>query len=300
MKSFLSQVTPIITPEHVFAHRRQLLKQLAALCLLPMGPSNASIMDRFTDLGEPETDFKLVSSYNNYLEFTDNKEMVKHIAKNFVTSSWSLTINGLVDKPLVLSLEDLNTIQTETRIYRLRCVEGWSAVIPWQGFELRSLLAKLEIETKAKFISFTGCLNPTQMVGQRNNNLNWPYHEGLRLDEALHPLTFIATGMYGKPLTKQNGAPLRLVVPWKYGYKSIKAITEITLTEQKPISSWQENSPAEYGFYANVNPNISHPRWSQRREVRLGELQKRKTDLLNGYAEYLTGLYTSQELNSLR
>jgi sulfoxide reductase catalytic subunit YedY len=286
-----------VTPETVFQNRRTVIKQLLACALLPCVNSvhGVQLGDSFKNI-TPEN---LTTSYNNYYEFTTNKQMVKHLSRALDTSNWQLQINGLVENPITLSMQDLLEMQTVHRIYPMRCVEGWSAVIPWQGLELRDLLSKVKPLGTAKFVKFTGYYNPEVMIGQRHQTLPWPYVEGLRLDEALHPLTIIATGMYDKPMPNQNGAPLRLVVPWKYGYKSIKAITQITLTDTQPISSWQQQVPSEYGFYGNVNPNVPHPRWSQRREVRLGEVKKKKTQLLNGYADELTSLYQFDVLNDL-
>lgn len=286
-----------VTPETVFNDRRTVIKQLLALALLPSAKSAYAL--QFDDLIKVITPEKLTTSYNNYYEFTTNKNMVKHLSRALDTSNWQLQINGLVKNPITLNMQDLQAMETVSRVYPLRCVEGWSAVIPWQGVELRDLLSKVIPLDSAKFVRFTGYCDPEVMIGQRSQTLPWPYIEGLRLDEALHPLTIIATQMYDKPLPNQNGAPLRLVVPWKYGYKSIKAITQITLTDTQPISSWQQQVPSEYGFYGNVNPNVPHPRWSQRREVRLGEVRKRKTELLNGYADELTSLYQFDVLNDL-
>lgn len=286
-----------VTAETVFNDRRTVIKQLLALALLPS--VNSAYALQSSDIIKTITPEKLTTSYNNYYEFTTNKKMVKHLSRSLDTSNWQLQINGLVEKPITLNMQDIQAMETVRRTYPLRCVEGWSAVIPWQGVELRDLLAKVTPLSSAKFVKFTGHCNPEVMIGQRSQTLPWPYIEGLRLDEALHPLTIIATQMYDKPLPNQNGAPLRLVVPWKYGYKSIKAITQITLTDTQPISSWQQQVPSEYGFYGNVNPSVPHPRWSQRREVRLGEVRKRKTELLNGYSEELASLYQFDVLNDL-
>jgi sulfoxide reductase catalytic subunit YedY len=291
-----------VTPESVYKSRRLFLKQLSLVPMLSMSflnsPSSANT-EHYLAEEESETSFDHVNSYNNYYEFSDNKKAVKHIAAGFKTDNWTLSLEGFDNKSTVLDLADITAFATQNRTYRLRCVEGWSAVIPWQGFELNTLIKMIAPNEESGFVEFLGHYEPSVMIGQRRASLPWPYREGLRLDEALHPLTFIATGMYGKPLPTQNGAPIRLVVPWKYGYKSIKAIRKIRLTKTQPISSWQEKIPSEYGFYANVNPHVPHPRWSQRREVRLGETKKRKTDMLNGYAKYLKGLYTDEELSTL-
>ena len=285
------------TPESIYAKRRIFLQKAIALGLLPFADLAKAVTANSNDL--VPTQKSLVTSYNNYYEFTDNKKMVKHLARDFDTSDWTITINGLVNKPLCLKFSDLRDMSELTRVYRLRCVEGWSAVIPWQGFQLSQLLALAKPSKDAKFVKFTSTYDPAQLLGQRKSTLPWPYVEGLRLDEAKHPLTIIATGMYGKALPNQNGAPLRLVVPWKYGYKSIKAIKEITLTSTQPVSSWEQEVPSEYGFFGNVNPNVAHPRWSQRRELPLGHIQKVKTQLLNGYASEVAFLYANDTLNDM-
>lgn len=279
--------------------RRQLVKGLVSAGMIGAAPSIAFPAAAMQAATPEVTDFALVSSYNNYYEFSTNKKMVKHIAKDFITRPWQLTIKGLVDNPITLDLENLLDISQVNRVYKLRCVEGWSAVIPWQGIELATLLALANPLKTAKYVKFDSKYDPSQMIGQRHQVLPWPYSEGLRLDEARHPLTILATGMYGQSLTKQNGAPIRLVVPWKYGYKSIKAVTSIELVKEQPVSSWQQQAPSEYGFYGNVNPQIPHPRWSQRREVSLGQTKKIRTELLNGYASEVRSLYTADALNSL-
>ena len=240
-----------------------------------------------------------ITSYNNYYEFSTNKEAVRILAQELTIDPWTLRIDGEVEKPLTLGLEDiLKMFDVEERIYSLRCVEGWSLVIPWNGFSLCKLLRRVKPTSKAKYVAFSSLTRPSEMIGQRiTGSLNWPYQEGLRIDEAMHPLTLIATGLYGETLPKQNGAPLRLVVPWKYGYKSAKAITHIQLTEHQPVSSWCKAAPSEYGFLGNVNPDVAHPRWSQRRENRIGELRKRRTEMFNGYAEQVAGLYSGLDLS---
>lgn len=286
----------IITPEKIYKERRILLKQLAAISLLPASSQLFSSAAQANELQDQITPEKLSTSYNNYLEFTDNKKMVKHISKEFSTEPWDIKITGLVDKPMTLKLNQLSQFEQIKRIYSLRCVEGWSAVIPWSGVMLKDVLKFVVPKTEAKFVRFVGHYEPSVMYGQRTQALDWPYTEALRLDEAMHPLTLLATGMYDKALPTQNGAPIRLVVPWKYGYKSIKAIREIQLLEAQPSTSWQLYNAAEYGFYGNVNPNIPHPRWSQRKEVRLGEIKKRKTRLLNGHSELEHTLYKYDDL----
>lgn len=287
-----------VTPEHIYLERRALLKKMALLSLLPsasMSFTHAST----SELTQQITPEKLATSYNNYLEFTDNKEMVRHISRHFNTDNWQVKITGLVNKPLVLNMNDLLAFEQVKRIYSLRCVEGWSAVIPWSGLMLKDLLNAASPMPEAKFVRFIGHYDPKTMVGQRDNTLNWPYTEGLRLDEAMHSLTILATGMYGKPLPSQNGAPIRLVVPWKYGYKSIKAIREIQLVTAKPTTTWVEYNSAEYGFYGNVNPNVAHPRWSQRKEVRLGQVKKQRTQMLNGHDELINTLYKNDDINQM-
>ena len=215
------------------------------------------------------------------------------------TDPWSVEIAGEVAKPGKIGIEDLIKPHTlEERVYRLRCVEAWSMVIPWVGFPLGDVLKRFEPTSRAKFVAFATLLDPEQMPGQRRAVLDWPYTEGLRIDEAMHPLTLLAVGMYGRELPNQNGAPLRLVVPWKYGFKSIKSIVAIRLVEQQPVTSWSENAPREYGFYSNVNPEVDHPRWTQKRERRIGEFRKRKTLPFNGYAEQVASLYQGMDLRA--
>ena len=219
------------------------------------------------------------------------------MAKDFRTKPWSVVVEGEVNKPAVYQLEDLIKPHVlEERIYRLRCVEGWSMVIPWVGFSLGEVIKRFEPTSKANYVEFTTLLDPVQMPGQRRSVLKWPYVEGLRMDEAMHPLTILAVGLYGEVLPNQNGAPLRLVVPWKYGFKSIKSIVKIRLVEQQPVGSWELAAPQEYGFYSNVNPEVSHPRWSQARERRIGEFSKRKTLMFNGYADQVAQLYAGMDL----
>jgi sulfoxide reductase catalytic subunit YedY len=237
--------------------------------------------------------------YNNFYEFgTDKEDPAKH-AGSLRTRPWSVAIEGEVDKPGVVPLEDLlRPHALEERIYRLRCVEAWSMVIPWVGVPLGAVLERFGPSSKARFVSFETLVDPEQMPGQRRAILDWPYREGLRIDEAMHPLTILAVGMYGEVLPNQNGAPLRLVVPWKYGFKSIKSIVKIRLQEDQPATSWNLQTPDEYGFYANVNPSVSHPRWSQARERRIGEFFKRETLPFNGYAEEVAGLYKGLDLRT--
>jgi sulfoxide reductase catalytic subunit YedY len=237
------------------------------------------------------------TSYNNFYEFGTDKEDPKEHAGSLRTRPWSVQIEGEVARPGPIDIEEiLRAFPREERVYRLRSVEAWSLVIPWLGFPLGALLDRFVPTSRAKYVQFETLLDPEQMPGQRRPILEWPYREGLRLDEARHPLTILATGMYGEELPNQNGAPLRLVVPWKYGFKSIKSIVTIRLVEQQPYTSWNAMQPSEYGFYANVNPDVDHPRWSQRRERRIGELRRRPTSFLNGYADQVGNLYAGMDL----
>lgn len=247
--------------------------------------------------GETPNSLKEITSYNNYYEFSTDKEAVRILARALTTNPWSVTVEGEVENPLTLNITDLQQrYGQQERIYRLRCVEGWSMVIPWNGFPLRELLKEVKPTADAHYVEFVSLQRSSEMINQRHSTLAWPYREGLRLDEAMHPLSFVATGIYGDPLPKQNGAPLRIVVPWKYGFKSSKAITHIRLLREQPQTSWAKASPSEYGFYANVNPDVSHPRWSQSREVRIGEIKKRPTLPFNGYAEEVAHLYQGMDL----
>jgi methionine sulfoxide reductase catalytic subunit len=246
---------------------------------------------------EPLTPYKDITNYNNFYEFGTDKETPAMLAKTFRTRPWSVAIEGEVHKPAVYELDDLiKPHALEERIYRLRCVEGWSMVIPWVGFPLGDVIKRFEPTSKAKFVEFTTLLDPEQMPGQRRRVLKWPYVEGLRMDEAMHPLTILAVGLYGEVLPNQNGAPLRLVVPWKYGFKSIKSIVKMRFVEEQPVCTWEAAAPNEYGFYSNVNPDVPHPRWSQARERRIGEFSKRKTLMFNGYADQVGHLYTGMDL----
>ena len=233
-----------------------------------------------------------IISYNNFYEFTTDKEDVARLARNFKTSPWVVRVGGLVNKPHTYDMDELlKKFPQEERIYRLRCVEAWSMVIPWLGFPLAKLLKDVEPTSKARYVRFETLHDPEQMPGQKSIFYKWPYVEGLRMDEAMHDLTILATGIYGKPLPPQDGAPIRLVVPWKYGFKNIKSIVKIDLVEEMPISLWMATAPREYGFYANVNPDVSHPRWSQSSERRIGELSRRRTLPFNGYAEEVAHFY---------
>lgn len=247
--------------------------------------------------GESLTSYEDITNYNNFYEFSTNKQAVARKAKEFITRPWTLAVEGYVNKPKTYDLDELlKLIPVEERVYRLRCVEGWSMVIPWLGFSLARLISQVEPTSQAKYVHFITLYDPAQMPNQSTGVLDWPYIEGLRLDEAMHPLSMLATGLYGKPMPAQNGAPLRLVVPWKYGFKSIKSIVKIRFVESQPATTWNLAAPDEYGFYSNVNPDVSHPRWSQARERRIGEFGLRDTLLFNGYSDQVAHLYDGMDL----
>ena len=296
-----------ITPQPIFNSRRKIIKSamgMSALLILdkaqagikkyqqvPVGPYSSDLS---------VTDFEDVSSYTNYYEFTTNKTDSTVLAQALKIKPWQLEIAGEVEKPGIYNLEDiLKPHPLEERIYRFRCVEAWSMVVPWIGFPLNALIKRFQPTSRARYVEFTTVYQPENMPGQRSRALNWPYTEGLRMDEAMHPLTLLATGMYDEDLPKQNGAPLRLVVPWKYGFKSIKAIVKINFLQSMPQTAWNKKAPQEYGFYANVNPEVPHPRWSQARERVLGASifsSKRNTELFNGYADEVASLYKGMDL----
>ena len=287
-----------ITPEGVYLERRRFLKQ-AAFGTIGAALALAGCEGEVAEAALPDelTSFEDITSYNNFYEFGTSKEAPARLAGSLKTKPWSVAVEGAVAKPGVYDLEDLlKPFTAEERIYRLRCVEAWSMVIPWRGIALADLLKRFEPTSNAKYVYFETLHDPKQMPGQNRAVLEWPYREGLRIDEAMHPLTLIATGLYGRDLPNQNGAPLRLVVPWKYGFKSIKSIVRIRLEEREPPTSWNLSAPSEYGFYANVNPEVEHPRWSQRRERRIGELRKRPTLPFNGYGEEVAHLYAGMDL----
>jgi sulfoxide reductase catalytic subunit YedY len=250
-------------------------------------------------VAEAETPFQDITHYNNFYEFSTDKEGVASAAANFETNGWQVSVEGLVRKPKIFALDDLLKISPpEERIYRMRCVEGWSMVIPWAGFSLSRLLDVVEPTSDAKYVAFETLLDPKRMPGQRSDVLNWPYVEGLRMDEARHPLTLLASGIYGRALPPQDGAPIRLVTPWKYGFKGIKSIVKIKLIEAPPPTTWNLAAPNEYGFYANVNPQVDHPRWSQATEQRIGESGRRPTLMFNGYQEQVGHLYAGMDLRA--
>lgn len=246
--------------------------------------------------GEQLTPIESITNYNNFYEFATTKDGVATAAKGFVTRPWAVDVGGLVHQPKVFDIDELLKFPLEERIYRLRCVEAWSMVIPWIGFPLYKLLEKVEPTSQARYVAFQTLLDPERMPYQNTGVLDWPYVEGLRLDEAMHPLTILATGLYNEKLPPQNGAPVRLVVPWKYGFKSIKSVVKITLVADEPPTTWNIQTPHEYGFYSNVNPNVTHPRWSQASERRIGEFGRRKTLLFNGYGEQVAHLYQGMDL----
>ncbi len=250
------------------------------------------------ELGDAANSFEDITNYNNFYEFTTDKEGVARLAQKFNPNPWTVEVSGLVNNPKTYGIEDLlGKFTQEERVYRLRCVEAWSMVIPWTGFTLSSLLKEVEPTSDAKFVRFETVLRPEEMPGQKSPFYPWPYQEGLRLDEAMHDLTILATGLYGQPMPNPNGAPIRLVVPWKYGFKSIKSIVKIELVAEQPTTLWGMVGPNEYGFYSNVNPTRSHPRWSQASERRIGELQRRETLMFNGYADQVSSLYEGMDLD---
>ncbi|MCL4297098.1 MAG: protein-methionine-sulfoxide reductase catalytic subunit MsrP [Anaerolineae bacterium] len=305
-----------ITPEHIYLSRRKFMVGIGALAassalLAACGVQDAAVKEEESnpkelkttattdELGDKLTSFEAVTNYNNYYEFSTSKEMVAKLATDFKTSPWTIEVGGLVNKPQTFGFEDLlKKFTQQERIYRLRCVEAWSMVIPWQGFPLAELLKEVEPTSKAKYVRFETLFDPEQMPGQQSAWYTWPYAEGLRLDEAMNDLAILSTGLYGKELLPQNGAPMRLVVPWKYGFKSIKSIVKIDLVEEQPTSLWMAAAPNEYGFYANVNPAVDHPRWSQASERRIGEFGRRATLPFNGYEEEVAQLYKDMDLRA--
>lgn len=270
--------------------------ETAPIPLPDVSPAAVAVSANY-DTDEEWTPLQGVSTYNNYYEFGLDKGDPARFAHTLQTRPWTITVEGEVARPQTIDIDDLlHWFPLEQRVYRMRCVEAWSMVIPWLGFPLADLVKRLEPTGNAKFIELTTLLAPEQMPGQRLRVLKWPYVEGLRMDEAMHPLTMIAVGLYGNMLPNQNGAPLRLVVPWKYGFKGVKSIVSMKFTETQPINSWAIAAPREYGFYANVNPEVDHPRWSQATERRIGEFQRRPTLPFNGYADQVAGLYSGLDL----
>jgi methionine sulfoxide reductase catalytic subunit len=294
-----------ITPEKLYLRRREVVTGGAALAALALAPraraAEATLppvkKSGWTVAGEKQTEWKDITSYNNFYEFGTDKGDPAQNAHTLQTRPWAISFEGEIKKPQTIDIDSLwKLFPLEERVYRLRCVEAWSMVIPWVGFPLSPLLKRLEPTSKAKYVAFTTKYAPAMMPGQQRGILEWPYVEGLRLDEAMHPLTLFAVGLYGKVLPNQNGAPVRLVVPWKYGFKSIKSIVKVRLVEEQPPTSWNISAPGEYGFYSNVNPDVDHPRWSQARERRIGEFLKRKTLPFNGYANEVASLYAGMDL----
>ena len=307
-----------ITDEETYASRRQFLKGAALVAsaagtawlyrqiampgeaskagekiggIVPSNQTSAPVIN------EPLTPLRDVTHYNNFYEFSTDKQAVAKRAMNFVTRPWTVQVGGLAHKPRTFDIDDLLRMNPpEERIYRHRCVEGWSMVIPWIGFPLAKLIEQVQPMGAARFVTFESLADPKRMPNVGSSVLDWPYVEGLRLDEAMHPLTILAVGLYGATLPPQNGAPLRLVVPWKYGFKGIKSIVRINLVESMPPTTWNRMTPKEYGFYSNVNPNVDHPRWSQRTEQRIGESELRDTLMFNGYADQVAGLYAGMNL----
>ncbi|HSL21396.1 MAG TPA: protein-methionine-sulfoxide reductase catalytic subunit MsrP [Vicinamibacterales bacterium] len=300
-----------ITEERLYLSRREFMKTAGALVAaaggalaataplaaqtpiptyrkLPFGPFHTN---------EGLNSFEEITSYNNFYEFGSDKSDPQRYGGRLKTRPWTVKVEGHCARQGDYDLDDLSRPDTlEERVYRLRCVEAWSMVIPWIGVPLATLIKRFEPTGRAKFVEFTTLYRPTEMIGQQTNILDWPYVEGLRLDEATHPLTILASGLYGKTLMNQNGAPLRLVVPWKYGFKSIKSIVRIRFVEKQPVNTWQRMTPNEYGFYSNVNPSVDHPRWSQKRERRIGEFRRRETLMFNGYADEVASLYAGMDL----
>ncbi|TDJ81285.1 protein-methionine-sulfoxide reductase catalytic subunit MsrP [Campylobacter volucris] len=291
-----------ITPENLYNNRRHFLK-LGAGALIGTSLIQSKLMAlNFTPSENAQnlkiSDEKVATNYVNFYEFSTDKKRAVGLAKNFNTNGWKIEISGEVEEPMTLTMQDLLSFPLEERIYRFRCVETWSMVVPWVGFELRALIEKCKVKSDAKFVKFTTLFDKDQFADQASffPTIDYPYVEGLRMDEAMHPLTLMAVGMYKKPLLGQNGAPIRLVVPWKYGFKSIKSIVKIEFVKDQPKSTWELANPREYGFYANVNPEVSHPRWSQANERPLGEFFTKPTLMFNGYGKEVAHLYKDMDL----
>ena len=288
-----------VTPKPLWLNRRQLIAGAATLLASPALARIEAAPSRYSTDAEPNS-LEDISTYNNFYEFGTGKDDPAANAGGLTTDPWSIEIGGMVDRPGSYGLGDiLAGAPLEERIYRLRCVEAWAMVVPWIGFELGHLLTKAGVQPSAKYVAFETLVRPEEMPGQSSRFIDWPYREGLRLDEAMHPLTILATGLYGEVLPNQNGAPIRLVVPWKYGFKSIKSIVRITLTGMQPQTTWNMLQPQEYGFFANVNPQVDHPRWSQASERRIGSgffSSRQDTLMFNGYGDEVAGLYAGQDL----
>jgi len=293
-----------ITDENLFKQRRAIIKSSRAFSLLTFSNLLFSKNDQLTfakDLkystNEQTNTFKQISSYNNFYELGSGKRDPMMNASKLNTEDWTVSVEGEVENKFILNKDDfINKFSLEERIYRLRCVEAWSMVVPWIGFELNQIIKLAKPTYKAKYVAFESVYDPENLPGQKRNILAWPYREGLRLDEAMNPLTILSVGLYGRILPNQNGSPIRLIVPWKYGFKSIKSIKKISFVENIPDTSWNLEAPSEYGFYSNVNPYVSHPRWSQKRERRIGEFRKRDTLMFNGYSDHVAHLYEGMDL----
>ncbi len=289
-----------VTPQKLYQNRRSFLKTAGnGLLAAALTPALLLKAGRRMAGEETLTPYEDITHYNNYYEFSTDKVRVAKLARNFTTAPWEVSVTGLVDKPATFSVADLvEKFRPEERIYRLRCVEAWSMVIPWAGFPLSRLLQEVAPTSEARYLKFVTVHRPSEMPGLSNKWYDWPYVEGLRLDEAMNDLAILATGIYAKDLLPQNGAPVRLVVPWKYGFKSIKSIVSIELVKRQPTSLWMAAAPREYGFYANVNPDVSHPRWSQASERRIGEFRRRRTVPFNGYGDQVASLYEGMDLRA--
>ena len=308
MKPYKTQPIPSseITPRDLFYGRRKFMQLAGGVSLAALLPRSVRAGEKLADakkslytVSEALTPYEDVTRYNNFYEFGTSKEDPAINAVSLKTRPWTVTVEGEVNKPRVFDIEELlKMAPLEERIYRMRCVEAWSMVVPWVGFPLAELIKQVEPTGNAKFVEFISLHDPEQMPGQKSSVLEWPYREGLRMDEAMHPLTLLTLGLYGEVLPNQNGAPIRVVVPWKYGFKSAKSIVTIRLTEKQPITSWMQAGPNDYGFYSNVNPNASHARWSQAKERRIGEFFKRKTLMFNGYTDEVGQLYAGMDLNT--
>jgi sulfoxide reductase catalytic subunit YedY len=307
-----------VTPPELYFNRRRFLKagviaagavgtgllyrKLNGVDIVATKTAEVSGVQRPTDpaytVNETKTPYESITNYNNFYEFTTDKDGVAKAAAGFSTAGWKVSVEGLAHKPRVFDLDDIRRLSPpEERIYRMRCVEAWSMVVPWLGYSLSKLLAAVEPMASAKYVAFQTLLDASRMPGQRTDVLDWPYVEGYRIDEAMHPLALLTTGLYGRELPPQDGAPVRMVMPWKYGFKGIKSIVKITLVDKQPPTTWNKAAPSEYGFYANVNPNHPHPRWSQATEQRIGESGRRKTLLFNGYADQVASLYSGMDLD---
>ncbi len=293
-----------VTSKSLYLNRRKFITGAAVLAAAAGLPLEVSAGDKLPGVvkgpfstNEKQTPFKDITNYNNFYEFSTDKYEPAGLAKNFRTRPWTVKVQGDVVKPRTFDIDSLLKLAPlEERVYRLRCVEGWSMVIPWVGYPLNVLIKQVQPTSKAKFVEFTTLLDPSQMPGQRRSVLDWPYTEGLRLDEAMHPLTLLTFGLYGEVLPNQDGAPIRVVVPWKYGFKSAKSIVDIRFTDSQPPTAWNKAAPNEYGFYSNVNPNVDHPRWSQAKERRIGEFFKRPTLMFNGYGDQVASMYAGMDL----